>query len=53
MNELYEHLTANRVRLAIRSGVLRFSIGVYNNNADVERVIELSRQVSEVPSRLG
>ncbi|HAC07184.1 MAG TPA: cysteine desulfurase [Gemmatimonadetes bacterium] len=53
MNELYEHLTANRVRLAIRSGVLRFSIGVYNNDADVERVIELSRQVSEVPSRLG
>ena len=53
MNELYEHLTANRVRLAIRSGVLRFSIGVDNNDADVERVIELSRQVSEVPSRLG
>ena len=45
MNALYEHLTANGVRLAIRSGVLRFSIGVYNDDADIQRVIELAGAV--------
>lgn len=45
MNELYGHLTEHGVRLSIRSGVLRFSIGVYNDDADVQRVIELARGV--------
>ena len=45
MNELYGHLTEHRVRLSIRSGVLRFSVGVYNDDADIERVLELAQQV--------
>ena len=45
MNELYGHLTEHGVRLSIRSGVLRFSIGVYNDDADVRRVVELAREV--------
>ena len=53
MNERYRHRTAKRGRMAVRSGVLRFSIGVYNSEAEVGRVIELARQVGEVPSRLG
>lgn len=44
MNELHEHLTEHRVRLSIRSGVLRFSIGVYNDQADVDRVVEVARK---------
>ena len=43
-NRLYEHLAAHRVKLSIRRGMLRFSMHVYNNMDDVERVLELSRQ---------
>lgn len=42
-NRLYEHLVANRVKLSIRRGMLRFSFHVYNNMDDVARVLELSR----------
>ena len=44
MNELYDHLTRNDVRLSIRRGVLRMSLGVYNNEADVDRVVALTRE---------
>jgi cysteine desulfurase/selenocysteine lyase len=43
-NRLYEHLTANRVKLSIRRGMLRFSMHVYNNMDDVERVLDLTRR---------
>lgn len=43
MNSLCDHLLANRVKLAIRRGVLRFSLHVYNNEDDVDRVIALAR----------
>jgi selenocysteine lyase/cysteine desulfurase len=43
-NRLYEHLTANRVKLSIRRGTLRFSLHVYNNMDDVERVLDLTRR---------
>ncbi len=42
MNELHEHLTRNGVRLSIRRGVLRFSVGIYNDDADIDRVVELA-----------
>jgi cysteine desulfurase/selenocysteine lyase len=44
MNDLYEYLTRHRVKLSIRRGVLRMSIGLYNNEADIDRVIQLSRE---------
>jgi len=47
MNDLYAQLTHNGVRLSIRRGVLRMSIGVYNNEEDIDRVIELSRDWRE------
>ena len=40
MSQLYDHLTASGIRLAIRSGALRFSVGVYNNEDDIERVAD-------------
>ena len=40
MSQLHDHLTASGIRLAIRSGALRFSVGVYNNEDDIERVVE-------------
>ena len=40
MNSLYDHLTAAGIRLAIRTGMLRFSIGVYNDESDIDRVME-------------
>jgi cysteine desulfurase/selenocysteine lyase len=42
-NNLYEHLVANRVKLSIRRGMLRFSLHVYNQMQDVERVLGLTR----------
>ena len=43
LNRLYNHLAENRVKLSIRRGVLRFSLHVYNNLEDVERVLDLAR----------
>ena len=44
MNSLHAHLTAAGIRLAIRNGALRFSVGVYNNDEDVERVVGAARE---------
>lgn len=44
MNSLHRHLKASGIRLAIRSGVLRFSVGVYNNEEDISRVVEAARE---------
>lgn len=43
LESLYEHLTANGVVLSIRRGMLRFALHVYNNDADVDRVLDLAR----------
>jgi cysteine desulfurase/selenocysteine lyase len=42
-NDLYAHLVEHRVKLSIRRGMLRFSLHVYNDMEDVERVLELTR----------
>lgn len=47
MNRLHEHLTAKDVRLSIRRGVLRMSVGVYNDADDIERVVALAREWRE------
>lgn len=44
MNALFEHLVAHDVVLAIRRGVLRFSLHLYNNEDDVDRVLSLARE---------
>jgi selenocysteine lyase/cysteine desulfurase len=44
MSHLHRHLVANGVKLSVRRGVLRFSLHLYNNEEDVERVIELARE---------
>jgi cysteine desulfurase/selenocysteine lyase len=41
MNDLHAFLTGNGVRLSIRKGVLRMSVGVYNTAQDMDRVIKL------------
>lgn len=43
-NGLYEYLGKNQVKLSIRRGLLRFSLHAYNNMADVERVLALSKK---------
>ena len=43
MTRLHRHLTANGVRLSIRKGVLRMSLGLYNDLSDVDRTLELVR----------
>lgn len=40
VNALHRHLVEAGVALALRSGVLRFSFGVYNDDSDVDRVVE-------------
>ena len=44
MNELHCHLTENGVRLSVRRGVLRMSLGIYNTAEEVDRVVELCRE---------
>jgi cysteine desulfurase/selenocysteine lyase len=44
MNSLHDYLCENGVKLAIRRGILRFSLHVYNNADDVDRVLELTRE---------
>ena len=44
MNDLFHHLSDHGVRLAIRRGVLRFSLHMYNSEEDVDEVIELARR---------
>jgi len=40
---LYKHLTDNDVILTVRRGMLRFSPHLYNNEADVDRILDLVR----------
>ncbi len=42
MNDLYHHLTAHGVHLSVRKGVLRISLGLYNDASDVEKILELA-----------
>ncbi len=44
MSDLYQQLVANGVKLSVRKGVLRFSLHVYNNEEDVDRVIDFARE---------
>jgi selenocysteine lyase/cysteine desulfurase len=44
MKRLYDVLADNKVRLTIRRGMLRFSLHAYNNNEDVDRVLDLARR---------
>jgi len=48
MNSLYDHLVAAGIKFSIRSGVLRLSIGVYNQSVDIEHVITAARSWIEI-----
>ena len=41
MNKLHKILTEEGVHLAIRKGVLRFSLNAYNNEEEVDQVVEI------------
>lgn len=43
-NKLYKYLFDHSVKLSVRSGVLRFSLHVYNTSKDVERVLDLTQR---------
>jgi len=43
MNDLHQHLTADGVRHSIRKGVLRFSVGAYNDGNDIARAVASAR----------
>jgi selenocysteine lyase/cysteine desulfurase len=43
MNTLHDALTQGGVHLSIRKGILRFSLHAYNNEEDVDRVLEIAR----------
>ena len=43
MNDLHEHLSRDGIKHSIRRGVLRMSIGLYNNEDDIDRVISSAR----------
>lgn len=39
INEMHRHLVSLGVVFSLRSGVLRFSIGAYNDESDIDRVV--------------
>ena len=41
---LYHHLSENDVHLTVRRGMLRFGLHVYNDESDVERVLDLVKE---------
>jgi cysteine desulfurase/selenocysteine lyase len=43
MNDLHGYLTERKVKFSIRSGVLRFAIGPYNDKSDVDAVISATK----------
>lgn len=43
LNALHDLLTSESVHLSIRKGVLRFSLHAYNNEDDVDRILEIAR----------
>jgi cysteine desulfurase/selenocysteine lyase len=43
MEALHRHLADNGVKLSVRRGMLRFSLHLYNDDADVGRVLDLAR----------
>ena len=43
MNALHDRLAEAGVHLSIRRGVLRFSLHAYNNEDDVDRILEIAR----------
>lgn len=43
IDALYRHLAGNGVVLSVRRGMLRFTLHLYNNVADVDRVLALVR----------
>ena len=43
VTDFHNYLLANRVRATIRRGMLRFSPHIYNNNDDIDTVIDLAR----------
>ena len=44
MQSLYDYLAENNVQLTIRRGILRFSLHMFNNEEDIDRVLELAGQ---------
>ena len=42
MNRLHRHLADGGVRHSIRKGVLRFSVGVYNDDVDIDAALALA-----------
>ena len=44
LHRLYVYLELNRVRSSWRNGILRFSIHLYNNTADIQNVLSLTRE---------
>jgi cysteine desulfurase/selenocysteine lyase len=47
MGSLHRHLTRNRIVLSIRRGILRMSLALYNDETDVDRVVEVVRGWSD------
>jgi len=47
VNELHRHLVDAGIVFSLRSGVLRFSFGLYNDESDVERVLSVVKSWRE------
>ena len=44
VNRLYDALTANKVRVCVRRNMIRFTLHAYNNESDIDKVIETAKK---------
>jgi cysteine desulfurase/selenocysteine lyase len=44
VNRLYDALTANKVRVCVRRNMIRFTLHAYNDESDIDKVIETAKQ---------
>lgn len=43
VNRLFERLTANSVRACVRRNMIRFTLHAYNNDNDIDKVVEIAK----------
>jgi cysteine desulfurase/selenocysteine lyase len=53
VNALHQHLVSEGIVFSLRSGVLRFSFGPYNDDSDVTRVLDAVEAFQETRSKVA
>ena len=47
VNKLYENFNANNIRTCIRRNMIRFTLHAYNNDNDIDKVVEIAKRTKK------